>query len=258
MFVLNWLGFGSQRVPFKEASPAAALATAKRVLSGALLHGNVRDFFLVPVECGMAICEDPLRGGIVRLHSWVRHSSPYPFVLTLAEKDEFSVSFTAIVSVHGVPGGGWDQIDVDQSFSGTFTLDDGSASGVWTRSERRASVGTSETLNTSGVFSLVLTGSALLLGEHDVWNPRLHRRFRNIPNWQQFVLTVLLCHHRKDCHMHLVPKDVVYIIISFCAPAMSEVSNIIDRLIIGSGEEFPRSRSDLLQVLKAPIRGFPF
>lgn len=159
-----------------DVTANATFSRAQDMLSWSFFTGNVKDAYVITIECGVVFGEcskkqylDQNGGeeevlevrGLIRFWSWVRKSDLYPIVLTVSRRGNTpsSVRGEAFISYSG-PTQGWDHAHIEHSFyQSNFDIMSRTWDGWWKRREvRTMNAGSSESVQTSGSFSFTHEG----------------------------------------------------------------------------------------------------
>ncbi len=197
-------------------------------LSSTFFFGSMKELHLFSLEVGLCfgrpvvvVEENGLAtltvAGLMRQSSWRRRTALYVFTLTLVEDEKGGWSGSGEIEFDG-PAQGWASVHVRQHFT-SVTLDTATMtlSGWWNRNEDRRDGGSSETLSTSGSFSFALCGKALLSDEERRWSPQKHNSGFSDPLFRSQVLCLLMLRARPDSLFHLLPRDVLHLLIGIVA-----------------------------------------
>ena len=214
------MGNSTSQSDHRKFDPETILEEAAKLFCGNFYYGSGRHTLVISSDMGMVFCDDFRKtsedkieiDGYMRLSSWFRQSPLYPLALSLSKDgtNDDTVVAIGLVRFNG-PGGGWENLVIEQNFKGKFYLNTMTFSGSWWRNEARTSAGMQETMNTGGSFSLTHCGS--VVQEVQSWSPSSHRFYLSHDEFRQTVKIVLMMHARKDCIMSKLPRDIVYMLI---------------------------------------------
>lgn len=241
-----------------EAAKEEALARCVERNKLALLSGTAWDVYIVPVEIAIAM-DASGREGLCRFSSWVRLSPLYPIRVSLESCTTEVVTFRASIEAALTNTRGWATVNAVHLFDGTMNVATGYCTGSWKRNESRTAPGSSESVNTGGTFSFQPVGNVCAIPP---WEPRFHlRHYGHDSEFCRIVRTVLLCHKRRETELSRLPRDVLMIVLKFCAPSLS-AHPVIDKMIIADAVEWPKTLDELqsfleMKELKRPLQDAP-
>lgn len=70
------------------------------------------------------------------------------------------------------------------------------------------------------------------------WEPRTHKRFAPKAGVHSMVRTLLLCHHRSQCVLSWLPKDVLFLIVKLLVPPLAaDLDEAFERLMVDDASE---------------------